>query len=1030
MTTINYDATTQTYTIQPGALTQDIQDTIDGASQYSTFLFAAGTHVITQSLIITQDNMTLKGAGEDVTTFLMDFPAGSEGDDGIVIQGQKGNWTDTLSNDASLGDNVITLNNTVGLQAGDVLLVQQANDADLYATGLYDNIQNNSNAVKNPLRESLVEIESINGNVVTLKHNIASDFTGGDATVQRFDVVNNATLSDFTMTYNLGTPDPDLFEDTLPDYKGSKSIYAYITQDFTVSNVTVENTPGHAMEIRSGLEPQIDSYTANGAYNKGATGNGYGLQIAEVFYGEFNDLELIDIRHGVVLSSWHTEAYNEINVTFTNRDINFHGGPDHSNIINVDTVIYSAMDKNPTWTGSWALVSPGGSKHPYTDISQNTVLFKHAEGDWKNDTVTGWDYGAYLDGGNGKDILTGGASDDIIIGGIGNDTLTGAGGRDVFDIRSGDGRDKITDFEVGNGGDYIFLNGFSQFTSFSDLDIAQKSQDVKIYLDGSDYILLQNRDVTDLTIDNFIFDSASIQITTTPAPAPDPVDPVDPVVVVDPIDPVVTPPTTGNTALSTTDQDDYIVTGAGDDIVTSWMSKLTSNDTLELGSGFDTLFINNDYYSFNTNNYTTLTGIDLLDVTSGTQGVNLIIGQSFVENSDTGLLTLLSGSGGISNLDTSAVLESNEVILDGTGDIFLADGVNNRISVNQTAQVNVFGGNGNDYLRYNGGISMLHGGDGNDFMSIRASGNTLFDGGNGNDTFYMSKDYYLNGSMSIQGGEGLDEIRFHTSATLDATDFAGVDGIEQLSFKQSGNSVELNDSIGSGPLHLRGLGGMQDLMLDTSQSTGKVFVEDNLNVTLADGANQTIYALSKLNGTITGGNGDDKIYGNNADDFLFGGSGQDKLWGGENNDVLHGDGGTDRLYGGNGADTLYGDDGRDLLYGSTGDDILIGGAGRDYLYGGDGADIFTLDNNSIDRVKDFNLTAGDQLDISTLLTGFDPLADNINDFVKLTIRSDTRADLSINKDGQNNDFQYVGIVYGDLTGQTVDTLVQNNGLLI
>ncbi|MDR0672316.1 MAG: putative Ig domain-containing protein, partial [Zoogloeaceae bacterium] len=128
---------------------------------------------------------------------------------------------------------------------------------------------------------------------------------------------------------------------------------------------------------------------------------------------------------------------------------------------------------------------------------------------------------------------------------------------------------------------------------------------------------------------------------------------------------------------------------------------------------------------------------------------------------------------------------------------------------------------------------------------------------------------------------------------------------------------------------------------------------------------------------IEGGDGDDVLYGDEANalpggwegndtliaghgaDRLFGGGGDDRLWAMEDDgeaDVLHGGEGNDDLRGGTGGDKLYGEAGNDLLiagmdgseldggegadtlYASAGNDVLKGGEGDDRFYGNRGAD--------------------------------------------------------------------------------------------
>ncbi len=89
---------------------------------------------------------------------------------------------------------------------------------------------------------------------------------------------------------------------------------------------------------------------------------------------------------------------------------------------------------------------------------------------------------------------------------------------------------------------------------------------------------------------------------------------------------------------------------------------------------------------------------------------------------------------------------------------------------------------------------------------------------------------------------------------------------------------------------------------------------------------------------LTGGNGDDRLYGGSDIDDLRGGRGGDRLYGENDDDFLYGEDGNDWLYGGYDDDLLYGGNGEDELYGEAGADRLEGGAGNDYLDGGTGAD--------------------------------------------------------------------------------------------
>lgn len=77
---------------------------------------------------------------------------------------------------------------------------------------------------------------------------------------------------------------------------------------------------------------------------------------------------------------------------------------------------------------------------------------------------------------------------------------------------------------------------------------------------------------------------------------------------------------------------------------------------------------------------------------------------------------------------------------------------------------------------------------------------------------------------------------------------------------------------------------------------------------------------------------DDSLDGNTSDNnTISGGRGDDYLYGDDGNDVLKGDDNNDLLFGGNGNDQLYGDSGADLLVDLSGQDLFEGDGGDDIL---------------------------------------------------------------------------------------------------
>lgn len=177
-------------------------------------------------------------------------------------------------------------------------------------------------------------------------------------------------------------------------------------------------------------------------------------------------------------------------------------------------------------------------------------------------------------------------------------------------------------------------------------------------------------------------------------------------------------------------------------------------------------------------------------------------------------------------------------------------------------------------------------------------------------------------------------------------------------------------------------------------------------------------------------------FGNSADN-VGGGLGNDHLTGAGGNDMLFGAEGADVLTGGNHDDTLSGGTGNDILRGGNGDDILWGGAGKDVLHGdgaaGGGADTFCFSSNSMgsfDIIKDFDAAEGDRLDFSNVVTGFDPLNDNVRDFVKfqdLGLRTIVRVD--VDGPGGSPGFVKVAVLHG-VTGLDAEAQLYADGTLM
>ena len=133
--------------------------------------------------------------------------------------------------------------------------------------------------------------------------------------------------------------------------------------------------------------------------------------------------------------------------------------------------------------------------------------------------------------------------------------------------------------------------------------------------------------------------------------------------------------------------------------------------------------------------------------------------------------------------------------------------------------------------------------------------------------------------------------------------------------------------------------------------------------------------------------------------------------GNNNNNTINGTNNTDYLFAGySGNDTLNGLGGNDYLEAYNGDDRLNGGAGQDFLTGGNGADTFIFDQtDAMDTITDFQIYDGDQLDFSSILSGYDPMTDLIEEFIQVT-SSGNDVIVSVDTDGGADNFQDIALL--------------------
>lgn len=119
----------------------------------------------------------------------------------------------------------------------------------------------------------------------------------------------------------------------------------------------------------------------------------------------------------------------------------------------------------------------------------NDSLFGNAG----SDNVNGLGGDDVLRGDDGDDVLRGGAGSDRIIGGLGDDFIVTGVGSDRIVIGSGQGFDRVQDFDVEQ--DKIDLDGIG----FGDLTFSQQASGAVIAANGENLLLLNNVNILELT---------------------------------------------------------------------------------------------------------------------------------------------------------------------------------------------------------------------------------------------------------------------------------------------------------------------------------------------------------------------------------------------------------------------------------------------------------------------------------------------------------------------------------------------------
>ncbi|MBW6392174.1 cellulose binding domain-containing protein [Billgrantia antri] len=413
-------------TVGPGITAAELQALVDAAPEGAVLHLAAGDYRFDTMISVSRSDISLVGAGRGETRITFTDEALATGaSHGFLAESKTTQFAGYLKQNAAMGEDTLSLKTDHGLQAGDTVRIWQDNTQE-YFDEIGDTSWQQLNA---PLRTSMAKVMAVDGGTVTLDRGVHFDFDSGAAKVQRYDALENVTLKGFSVGFELGVPNKADFSNTLTHLTDYQAIKLNGTVGAHISDIEVLNGPFTAFEFALSLDLQADSLGAHGAFNKGSGGNGYAFELRESYDGVYTQLEDTGMRHSVLFSSWRSSVGNDIHVTSTDRDINFHGGQDHGNTVHVEQSIRDA-DADGLSPVVW--YNEGGhSFGSITEAGANQITFDYVIGSRRDDIIQGTDNGVYLDGALGHDTLFGGTGNDILRGGLGNDLLDGGAGFDI-----------------------------------------------------------------------------------------------------------------------------------------------------------------------------------------------------------------------------------------------------------------------------------------------------------------------------------------------------------------------------------------------------------------------------------------------------------------------------------------------------------------------------------------------------------------------------------------------------------------------
>lgn len=754
----------------------------------------------------------------------------------------------------------------------------------------------------------------------------------------------------------------------------------------------------------------------------------------------------------LVLTVGSTGA-NSITITnmfYNNRQVetlSFDGGSTTINLLTQDYTTYGT---------SGADNFNGVNNSNFNSGDVNDTLYG-LEG---NDTLSGKGGNDILYGGAGDDTLDGDGDNDTLYGGADDDTLKGGYGDDLYVYESG--LDELQD--NGGGTDTLWItNG----VAIGDITIANSgSYDGVITINsGTDEITLHNERASSSSnqIETLLFDDgfttdqlldygswvwgtsgndmASGNSSDNVIVGRDGNDDIDAGAGDDDIH-----GGDGTDDIHGDDGNDYIFGGAGGDTIygdagDDMICGNGDDDTIYGGAGSDTIYgdLGDDTIDGGTG-----IGIDTIDYSAGTSAlsVNLATGTATGATGGTDTISNVERIIGTSFDDTITGSAKADILEGGDGNDYITSGgttsattpaLNDLVDLYTPAaywRLNETSGTTADNLGTIGSAV-----DGTYQNGVSLGNTALYSGGGYSADFDGSNDY-----ISVPDDNGINTSSV-SARTIELAFQADTTSGRQVLYEEGGQNNAISIYIDDGDIYFNAY---------NSGSWGSFTIHDSIS------ADQTYHAalvLDVAGGELRGYLDGVEVGSGTVTSDLSGHAGDIGIGAMRDKSAYH-DGsetGNGHYFDGSMSDlAIYNEvlddatiaehasivtetyEAMDELHGGAGDDTLVEGDGIDVLYGDEGADIFTFGSSTafsdVDQIADFDTSEGDAIDISDVLSGYDPQSSTITDFVQITDNG-TDSTLAVDANGGGNSFTTVATILG-VTGITDEAALVTNGNLI